>query len=131
MPTAVNEFLRYAGIVRRVYRRATAPIELAGAVIQEGQRVALMLASANRDPDVFPDPNHLDIARSSSASHLALSAGRNSCVGVAAIRMALSVATRALLQRFSAVEVKKADQWRLGSGFCFPTAVHIICHSRK
>jgi cytochrome P450 len=129
MPCAIDEFLRYAGIVRRVYRRATESLNLAGITIREGQRVALMLASANRDPDVFPDPNRLDIARS-SAGHLALGAGRNSCVGAAAIRMALSAATRVLLGRFEAAEVKNADQWRMGSGFCFPTAVPVSFRSR-
>jgi cytochrome P450 len=130
MPGAVDEFLRYAGIVRRVYRRATESLDMAGITIREGQRVALMLASANRDPDVFPDPNRLDIARP-SAGHLALGAGRNSCVGAAAIRMALSAATRTLLGRFAAAEVKSTDQWRIGSGFCFPTAVHVIFRSTR
>ncbi len=129
MPGAIDEFLRYAGIVRRIYRRATEQLDVAGAAIREGQRLALMLASANRDPNVFPDPNRLDIARS-SAGHLALGAGRNSCVGAAAIRMALSAATRVLLTRFDAAEVKSANQWRIGSGFCFPTAVHVIFRSR-
>jgi len=125
MPGAVDELLRYAGIVRRVYRRANAPVSLGGVRIAEGQRVALMLASANHDPDAFPDPHSLNLTRPFTG-HLALGAGRNSCVGAATIRMALSVATSALLRRFAEVEVRPVDQWRVGSGFCFPTAVHVI-----
>ena len=54
-----------------------------------------MLASANRDPEQFPDPDRLDLARP-VASHVALGTGRNSCVGAMLIRMAAAVATGAL-----------------------------------
>jgi hypothetical protein len=125
MPGAVEELLRYAGIVRRVYRRATAAVELGGAAIAEGQRAALMLGSANRDPAAFPDPDRLDVTRS-FAGHVALGTGRNSCVGAAMIRMVASIATAALLRRFPVVEVEPVDQWRVGSGFCFPAAVNVV-----
>jgi cytochrome P450 len=125
MPGAVDELMRYAGIVRRIYRRATADVRLGGVTIAEGQRVALMLASANRDPEAFPDPDRLNLTRP-FGGHLALGAGRNSCVGAAAIRVALSVATGALMRRFDEVEVSPVGQWHTGSGFCFPAAVHVI-----
>ena len=53
---AIEELLRYAGIVRRVFRRATANVDLGGVSIAQGDLVVLMLASANRDPEQFPDP---------------------------------------------------------------------------
>ncbi len=62
------------------YRRATADVELGGVTIAEGELAALMLASANRDPEQFPDPDRLDLARPVT-SHVALGTGRNSCVG--------------------------------------------------
>jgi cytochrome P450 len=125
MPGAVDELLRYAGIVRRIYRRATAPVSIGGVAIAQDQRVALMLASANRDPDIFPDPNRLDLTRPFTG-HLALGAGRNSCVGAGTVRMVISVATAALVRRFENVEIRPVDDWRIGSGFCFPAAVHVI-----
>jgi cytochrome P450 len=124
MPGAIEELLRYAGIVRRVFRRATANVELGGITIAEGDLAVLMLASANRDPDQFPDPDRLDLARPIT-SHVALGTGRNSCVGAMLIRMAASVATATFLARFAAADFPRVEEWRTGSGFCFPASVYV------
>lgn len=124
MPGAIDELLRYAGIVRRVFRRATAPIDLGGVRIAEGDLAVLMLASANRDPEQFPDPDRLDLSRPLT-SHVALGIGRNSCVGALVIRMAASVATGALAAKFAKVEFNEVGEWRTGSGFCFPASVYV------
>src|SRR5207244_3009019 len=87
LPGAIDELLRYTGIVRRVFRRATSNVNLGSVKISKGDLVVLMLASANRDPEQFPDPDRLDLARVAT-SHVALGTGRNSCVGAALIRMA-------------------------------------------
>jgi cytochrome P450 len=84
-----------------------------------------MLASANRDPEQFSNPNCLDLTRAST-SHLALGTGRNSCVGAALMRMAASVATAALATTFAGVQFSSVGEWRLGSGFCFPASVYVI-----
>jgi cytochrome P450 len=125
LPGAADELLRYAGIVRRVYRRATAKVEFGGVTLAEGDLSALMLGSANRDPEKFPDPDRLDLTRV-AAGHVALGTGRNSCVGAMLIRMALSVATGALTARFKEVRLVGVDDWRTGSGFCFPGAAHVL-----
>ena len=124
LPGAIDELLRYSGIVRRIYRRAIAPVELGGVTIAEGELAALMLASANRDPEQFPDPDRLDVGRVVS-SHLALGAGRNSCVGAMLIRMAAAVATGSLAERFEEFGACRVGEWRTGSGFCFPASVHV------
>jgi cytochrome P450 len=128
LPNAVDELLRYAGIVRRVYRRSTAQVKLGGITIEEGELAALMLGSANRDPHQFPDPNRLDLSRSVS-SHVALGTGRNSCVGAMLIRMAASVATGALAQRFEEASLVSVGKWRMGSGFCFPESAFVTLRS--
>jgi cytochrome P450 len=127
LPAAVDELLRYAGIVRRVFRRATANVNLGSVNIAEGEVAMLMLASANRDPEQFPDPDRLDVTRVAT-SHVALGTGRNSCVGAAVIRMAASIATQALTNTFSGVQFSSVGEWRLGSGFCFPASVYVILH---
>jgi hypothetical protein len=121
---AIEELLRYAGIVRRVFRRATANVDLGGIRIAEGELAVLMLASANRDPDQFPDPDRLDLTRPVT-NHVALGTGRNSCVGGMLIRMAASVATGALAARFVKAEFCHVGEWRTGSGFCFPASVYV------
>lgn len=124
MPAAVEELLRYSGIVPRVDRRSTAAVELGGAAIPQGALVALMLASANRDPAQFPDPDKLDVTRAIS-SHVSLGNGRNSCVGGNPIRMAVSVATAALVSTFAAAELTGEGEWQTGPGFCFPASVDV------
>ncbi|HLK70084.1 MAG TPA: cytochrome P450 [Bryobacteraceae bacterium] len=124
MPNAIEELLRFAGIVRRVFRWAIEDLDLGGVRIAKGDRVLLMLASANHDPEQFPAPDHLDVTRRLSP-HIALGMGRNSCVGAPLIRMAATIATHALLDRFSEADVALPIEWHLGSGFRFPAAVPV------
>jgi cytochrome P450 len=124
IPAGVEEMLRYAGIVRRVYRRSHAAVELGGVIIPEGDLVALMLASANRDPEQFAYPDRLDVTRA-VPSHFALGYGRNSCVGGNPVRMAVAIATSALVSTFHEAQLAGACEWRIGSGFLFPSAVEV------
>jgi cytochrome P450 len=133
-PAAIEELLRHAGIVRRIWRQAKSPIRYQGAEIAEGQRVLLMLASANRDPEQFPDPNRLDVARRVPVQ-IALGAGRNSCAGGALVRTAVEIATRALLARFPGLWSCGEPPYRSGTGYAFPAAVPVdLCsgpHAEK
>jgi len=124
MPGAIEELLRYAGIVRRVFRRATSNVDLGGVRIAGGELAVLMLASANRDPNQFPDPDRLLLARP-AAGHVSLGTGRNSCVGAMLIRLAASVATTALAAEFAEATFHSVGGWRTGSGFCFPASVYV------
>jgi cytochrome P450 len=124
MPGAIEELLRYAGIVRRVFRRATANVDLGGVCIAEGDLAVLMLASANRDPELFPDPDRLLLTRPVT-SHVALGTGRNSCVGAMLIRMAASVATGAFAAKFAEAAFNSVGGWRTGPGFSFPASVYV------
>ncbi len=124
IPAGVEEMLRYAGIVRRVYRRATADVELGGVVIPQGQLAALMLASANRDPLQFADPGRLDVTRA-IPSHFSLGYGRNSCVGGNPVRLAVAVATSVLVSTFVKAQLAGDCEWTTGSGFLFPSAVDV------
>jgi len=124
MPAAVEELLRYAGIVRRVYRRARAPVEIGGAAIPVGELVALMLASANRDPSQFPDPGRVDFTRP-AVSHFSLGFGRNFCPGVNPVRTAIAVATTVLISTFSGMELTAEPKWHAGAGSLFPAALEV------
>jgi cytochrome P450 len=128
MPAGVEEMLRFSGIVRRVYRRSTAALELGGAAIPQGDLLALMLADANRDPAQFPEPDRLDIMRP-VASHFSLGYGRNSCVGGNPVRMAVAVATTALVSTFAAAKLTGDVEWQTGSGFRFPAVLEctLLC----
>jgi hypothetical protein len=124
-PGAIEELLRFGGIVRRIWRQARSPVRLEGVDIAEGQRVLLMLASANRDPAQFVEPDRLDVARRVPVQ-MALGTGRNSCAGGALVRTAVEVATRALLARFPEMRSIGEPPYRAGTGYAFPAAVPVI-----
>ena len=130
-PWAADELLRFAGIVRRIWRQARENVTLGEIEIEAGQRVMLMLGSANRDPEQFPGPDRLDVTRRVTGQ-LALGAGRNSCVGTALIRMAVMVSTRALLSRFPASVLPGTPECRAGSGYAFPASLPVLlCDSAQ
>jgi cytochrome P450 len=124
-PNAVDELLRFAGIVRRIWRVAKQQVLIGDARIDEGQRVKLMLAAANRDPEQFVEPDRLDVRRRVTGQ-FALGAGRNSCAGAALVRMMVTVATRALLEECPGARLAAPPQWRSGSGYGFPEAVRVL-----
>ena len=99
-PTAVDEVLRVESPVSRTARRARRDTEVAGEEIPAGSLVVTVLAGANRDPDVFPDPARFDVGRANAREHVAFSSGIHYCLGAALARMEGEVALRALFERF-------------------------------
>jgi cytochrome P450 len=125
MPGAIEELLRYAGLARVIFRVARAAVDLGGAPIAQGDRVALMLSLANRDPDRFLEPNRLDLTRQ-AAGHLAFGSGSHSCAGASLIRVPAGIATRAFVRKFGVAELRKPVEWRGGAGFRTPAALFVL-----
>ncbi|MFI6737794.1 cytochrome P450 [Nonomuraea sp. NPDC050451] len=97
---AVEELLRYLSILQfDVRRTALADVEIGGQVIAAGETVVLALPVANRDPERFPDPDTLDVARSATG-HLAFGHGIHQCLGQHLARAELRIALTALFERF-------------------------------
>jgi hypothetical protein len=124
MPRAIEELFRYAGLATVIFRVASVTVNLGSSNIAEGDRVALMLSSANRDGIQFPEPNRLDLTRQASG-HVAFGSGSHSCVGASLIRMAARVATSAFVQNFAAAQIQEPVQWRGGAGFRTPAALYV------
>lgn len=97
--TAVEEFTRYFSTTAFCSRVATADVEIAGGVVHEGQWVTLALAAANHDPEVFDDPNRVDLARQPNP-HVAFGGGMHTCVGAAVGRAELQESIMCLARRF-------------------------------
>lgn len=95
----VEELLRFDGPVLRMGRVALEPIELRGQTIKAGDRVFMMLAAANRDPEQFVDPDVLDIARVDNR-HLTFGLGPHYCIGASLGRLEARIAIPRLFQRF-------------------------------
>jgi cytochrome P450 len=124
MEQAMEELLRYAGLVRILFRRATEDVDVNGVFIRRGERVILRIIPANRDPERFFDANEIYVTRR-SGGHLALGAGSHSCVGASLIRMAAVAITYPLVKRFAvAIPVGFVD-WQGGSGFRSPVSLRI------
>ncbi len=126
MPRAIEELLRHSGPVHTLSRQANQTVEVAGIKIARGQSVLLKVASANRDPEQFSDPNALDVGRRSSG-HLGLGAGPHSCIGALLVRMAAIPATRAFADRLAAAELVDPIVWRHGTVHASPYSLRVRC----
>jgi cytochrome P450 len=96
---AVEELLRYDGPVEfGTWRFTTEPITVGGARIAAGEPVLVVLASADRDPARFSDPDKLDLARN-EGGNLALGHGIHFCLGAPLARMEGRIAFQRLFAR--------------------------------
>lgn len=98
LDTAVEELLRYDAPLQLFERTAKEDTEVCGVPIPKGTTVAALLGAANRDPDVFADPDRLDVGRDPNP-HLAFGAGVHFCLGAPLARMELGIGLETLLRR--------------------------------
>jgi cytochrome P450 len=97
--SAVEELLRYLHITHNGRRRvALEDIEVAGQVVRAGEGLIMANDIGNRDPDAFPDPDRLDIARD-ARHHVAFGFGVHQCVGQPLARVELQVVYSTLYKR--------------------------------
>ncbi|WP_327256531.1 cytochrome P450 family protein [Streptomyces sp. NBC_01244] len=101
IPTAVEELSRYEGPALLAIRRfPTEDVTIGGITVPAGETILLSLASANRDPARFDEPDRLDLDRDTSG-HLALGHGIHYCVGAPLARIETEIALATLLERFA------------------------------
>ncbi|MBI5433074.1 MAG: cytochrome P450 [Planctomycetes bacterium] len=94
----IEECLRYESPVQFTARVVKSEVELGGRRLVPGQQVDLGLGSANRDPEVFAEPERLDLERK-PGEHLAFGGGRHFCLGAPLARMEAAVALEAIARR--------------------------------
>jgi cytochrome P450 family 142 subfamily A polypeptide 1 len=102
IPSAVEEMVRLVSPVHSFSRTATRDTELRGRAIRAGQRVLMLYPSANRDADVFDDPDAFRIER--NPHHLGFGMGTHFCLGANLARMEMRVAFEDLLRRLPDME---------------------------
>jgi cytochrome P450 len=105
IPGAVEEMLRITSPVLAFCRTATADTEIRGQRIAAGDYVALLYASANRDEDIWPDPDRFDVTRRQSRPHVAFGFGAHVCLGANLARMEARVLFEELLRAFPDFQV--------------------------
>ncbi|MEI7746363.1 MAG: cytochrome P450, partial [Actinomycetota bacterium] len=125
----VEETLRFDGSTQQILRVTKTPLELHGSKIPSGSRVLLLIGSANRDPEVFPDPDRYDLDRDSS-KFLSFGGGKHFCMGAPLARLEGLVGLNRLVESIASYEVDFAAAERVHSvnvrGFAaLPTTVSL------
>ena len=100
--SAIDEILRFHHPTQSTStnRRCTVDVELRGKTLRAGDTVRVGLGAANRDPEVFPDPDRFDIARKFAAPALSFGAGPHFCIGAALARFEARLALGAIADRW-------------------------------
>jgi hypothetical protein len=127
VPDWVEETLRYDTSTQMLVRLTSQPVRVQGVDIEAGRRILLLLGSANRDEDVFPDPETYDLDRRTQ-DLVSFGSGRHFCMGAALARMEARVALAEVRARVKDYDVDPAGIRRVHSinvrGFAaLPTTV--------
>lgn len=104
IPGLVDESLRWTSPVRHFMRTATADTEVGGVPVNQGDRMMLLYASANRDEAVFENPESFDITRKPN-KHIAFGFGPHMCIGQHISKMEMRILMAELLPRLKSIEV--------------------------
>jgi cytochrome P450 len=97
--TALEEFMRFDAPLHMFERTATADTEIGGVSIKEGQKIAALIGSANRDESVFSSPEWMDLTRDPNP-HIGFGAGIHFCIGAPLARLEMSVSLPALWEKY-------------------------------
>src|SRR5690606_8978881 len=114
VPRWVEETLRYDNSTQALARILNRDVELHGEKLRAGERVVLLIGSANRDERVFPDPDRFDLLRDTRAS-LSFGQGTHYCLGASLARLEAVVALEELWRRMPHYEIDPAGIVRVRS----------------
>ncbi len=107
MGSAIEEVLRYSTSRFTMQRQAYQDIEIGGNLFRAGEKITLQRDAANRDPEIFDNPDVFDITRQNNR-HIAFLSGRHSCLGAAFTRLIIPVTFNAIFKRFSKINLVDA-----------------------
>jgi cytochrome P450 len=106
-----DEIIRYVSPVKHFCRTAQDTFTLRDVTFEPGDLLYLSYASANRDEEIFPDPDRLDVTRENAAGHVAFGFGRHFCLGSHLARLEIRAIFRELLGRLEHVELAGEPRW--------------------
>jgi len=115
IPNAVEEVLRYESSTHMMARTLTRDLELHGQMLPKGKKVALILASANRDDRFWPHPEIFDVGRDTGGT-LAFGFGIHHCLGASLARLEGTTSLQEILARIPDFVVDDAGLTRVHSG---------------
>jgi cytochrome P450 len=105
---ATEECLRYDAPVKSIQRLAVQDVEMRGKVVRKDDRIRWFISSANRDPEVFANPETFDISRDPNP-HVAFGSGVHHCLGATIARLEGQEVFKALAERFPSLHVDSAE----------------------
>ncbi len=130
-PQAVEELMRHTPIVLGAMRVATVDVELGGMTFPAGSTLIVNSAAANRDPQVFTDPDRLDITRQGAAPMQTFGGGVHYCLGAHLARVEMTEALRVITARLTEVRVAGPVPWKPMTGISGPAVLPIEFTPRR
>jgi pimeloyl-[acyl-carrier protein] synthase len=125
IPSAVEELLRYESPSQHTARLAPDDVVLGGKMIRKRQAVIAVMGAANHDPERFPDPDRLDLARQDNR-HVAFAWAAHFCFGAPLARIEGQVAFETVLRRMPDLKLEPGPvTWRENLGLRGLTALHV------
>jgi len=121
IPSFVEEVLRYDPPVHATLRVALAEAEVGGVKLPPGAIITILLASANRDPSRFPDPDTFDMNRKQKTG-LAFGHGIHFCIGAALARAEARIALEELVPLVGSIHVTQEPAWNYAMTVRGPTS---------
>jgi cytochrome P450 len=111
---AIEEVCRFESPVQTFFRTTTRAVEIAGVAVPEGQKVLMLLASANRDPRRWNRADVFDVARR-NVGHLAFGHGIHRCVGEMLAKMEVEILLAKLVERVASIFPTAPAELRLNN----------------
>ena len=125
IPSAIEELLRYESPSQHTARLVPEALDLDGRHLMQGDAVIAVMGAANRDPEYFPDPDRLDIARSENR-HLAFGRATHHCFGAPLARIEAQVAFETILRRLPDLRLSPGPiTWRPNLGLRGLSALNV------
>ena len=125
---AIAEIVRWQTPLSHMRRTAIRDVRVGDRVIGEGDKVVMWYYSGNRQPDVFANPDCIDITRENARHHLSFGFGIHRCLGMRLAEQQLKILWEEILKRWSRIEIVEAPR-RVYSNFVNGYEMRVRIHA--
>ena len=127
LANALEESLRFEAAVQSAMRFPTRDVSLHGVEIKAGEKIYCMLGAANRDPQMFADPDRFWIERPNANKHLSFAYGPHFCFGAPLARLEALTGIRKLMEHFPMMCLNQDDSIKpVGHEFRAPSHLNVL-----